>query len=316
MPINFTKTVHPVNFSDLSGREFERLVFATLLRMYAWHTLDWFGQTGGDEGRDIIGVRDDEYGNKMSVVVACANWKSFTSAKGNSDIDKLAKSLSKLPDELILVAGTAVSGGVKEKCRKHAASLGVARVQVWSGPEFEEYLRFHAESVLQRFFRGEALPDDPVALRAYVQQIDPLTEREAGELIARLFKRPAFSSPIRNESSLPAFRAAIGDTINALNTGVWRDREGTVVSRIPSRFSFPDKRVQEALEECVNALNALRMSFDDGLRAKRVQPCECGRADCPIFMIDTDYCERLERERREVIRLANEALEILGVSRV
>jgi hypothetical protein len=316
MPITFTKTVHPINFSDLSGHEFERLVFATLLRMRAWHTLDWYGQTGGDEGRDIVGTRDNDYGNKVTVVVACANWKSFTSTKGNSDIDKFVKGLPELPHEVVVVAGQSVSGATKEKCRKHAISSGIAVAQVWSGPEFEEHLRFHAASVLQRFFHGEILPDEPAHLRTFVQQLDPSTEREAGELVARLFKRPAFSTPIHSESSLPAFRQAIGDTIGALNTGVWRDREGAIISRIPSLHSFPSIRVQNALAKSVDALIVLRMTFDDGLRANSIRPCGCGQADCPTFMIDPRYCERLESDRREVLRFANQALEELGVNRV
>jgi hypothetical protein len=166
MPITFTKTVHSVDFSDLSGREFERLVFATLLRMYSWHTIDWYGQSGSDNGRDIIGTRDDERGRKVSVVVACANWKSFTSAKGISDIDKLVKGLSKPPYEVIIVTGQSVSSAIKEKCLKHAAALNISVAQVWSGSELEEHLRFHAASVLQRFFQGEELPDEPIDLGA------------------------------------------------------------------------------------------------------------------------------------------------------
>lgn len=316
MTINFTKTVHPINFSDLSGHEFERLVFATLLRMYAWHTLDWFGQAGGDEGRDIIGSRDDEFGNKLNVVVACANWKSFTSTKGTSDIDKFVKSLPELPDEIILVAGKSVSGATKTKCQKHATSSGIQQAQVWSGPEFEEHLRFHAASVLQRFFQGEVLPDDPLGLQTFVQQLNGLTEQEAGGLVAQLFDRPAFNTPFHGESSLPAFRQAIGDTINALNTGIWRDREHAIISRIPSRKSFPNVKVQNALHECVSALNVLRMTFDEGLRTKQIQPCNCNTADCSVFTIDPTYCRRLESDRRNVIRFVNKALKILGAPEV
>ena len=316
MPITFTKTVHPINFSDLSGNDFERLVFATLLRMYAWHTLDWYGQTGSDKGRDIVGTRDDDFGNKVTVIVACANWKSFTSTKGNSDINKFVKSLAKPPHEVIIVAGRSVSADLKEKCRTHAISKGIAIAQVWSGSEFEEHLRFHAASVLQRFFSGESLPDEPADMRTVVQQLDPSTEREAGELVARLFKRPAFSTPIRSESSLPAFRQAIGDTIGALNTGVWRDREGAIICRIPSRQSFPSIKVRNALAKAVEALNVLRTTFDDGLRTDKIRPCECSKADCPVFMIEPMYCERLENDRRKVLRFANDALGELGVSRV
>ena len=71
--LNFTSTVHPFHFKDLSGHDFERMVFATLLRMRPWRRLNWHGQTGGDEGRDIIGVCEDELGNETTVVIACAN---------------------------------------------------------------------------------------------------------------------------------------------------------------------------------------------------------------------------------------------------
>lgn len=316
MPITFTKTVHPIDFSNLSGHEFERLVFAVLLRMHAWHSLDWFGQTGGDGGRDIVGTRDNSYGHKVTVVVACANWKAFTSTKGNSDIDKFVRSLPTPPHEVVLVAGNSVSSATKEKCRDHAASIGIRDAQIWSGPEFEEHLRFHAASVLKRFYDGENLPDEPAELRDFVQQLDPSTEREAGELVARLFKRPAFSTPIQCESSLPAFRQAIADTIGALNTGVWRDREGAIISRIPSRYAFPSRQVRDALGKCVDALNALRITFDDGIRTNSIRPCGCGKADCPIFMIDHECGKQIESDRSEVLRFANEALAGLGVSSV
>ncbi len=316
MTISFTKTVHPINFSSLSGNEFERLVFATLMRMDAWHTLDWFGQTGSDEGRDIIGTRDNDYGNTETVVIACANWKSFTSKKGVSDIDKIVRELTNLPHEVIIIAGKSVSGATKKKCQQHAALKGIAKTQVWSGPEFEEYLRFHASSVLQRFYDGAPLPDESSELRNFVQQLNPLTEREAGELVARLFKRPAFNTPIHSESSLPAFRRAISDTICALNTGVWRDRENAIISRIPSRYSFSNTIVQTALGKTVDALNSLRIIFDDGIRNKLIRPCGCGQDDCPTFMINLEYCHQLERSRREALRFANEALNELGVNMI
>lgn len=316
MALAFTKTVHPIDFSVLSGHEFERLVFATLLRMHAWRTLDWYGQTGDDGGRDIIGEREDDYGNTQTVIVACANWRAFTSTKGNGDIDKFVTALIKPPSEVIIVAGDAVSSTIKDKCREHAKSKGIHYVQVWSGAELEERIRFHAASVLRRFYQGEELPDEPVNLQRFVQQLDPESEREAGELVARLFRRPAFSTRVQAESSLPAFRRAIGDTINALNTGIWRDREEAIIDRIPSRYSFTDATVQDALGLCVDALNVLRLTFDDGLRTKGIKPCGCGKEDCAIFMIDSMYCERLEAARDDVLRYANSALQVLGVNPV
>lgn len=48
--------VRPIHFEDFSGTEFERLVFAYQL-CDGWTDLAWFGPTGSDQGRNIIGTR-------------------------------------------------------------------------------------------------------------------------------------------------------------------------------------------------------------------------------------------------------------------
>ena len=48
-------TVRPVHFEDFGGAGFERLVFAYHVRI-GCSELAWYGQTGSDQGRDIIGV--------------------------------------------------------------------------------------------------------------------------------------------------------------------------------------------------------------------------------------------------------------------
>lgn len=45
-----TATVHLLDFTVLSGTEFERLVFAFLWRRWPWRRLDWYGQLGDDRG--------------------------------------------------------------------------------------------------------------------------------------------------------------------------------------------------------------------------------------------------------------------------
>ena len=313
MPLTTTSTIHPLDFSTLSGREFERLVFATALRMHGWKALDWHGQSGGDGGRDIIGTRQGDYGHVERVVYACANWKSFSSRKGISDIDKFAKDRSNIPAELVIVAGNSVSGEIKQKCQAHGRSKGIAVTQVWSGNEFEEHLRFHAPAVLKRFFNGEALPDEPGALKAFIIPLDPATDRESGELIARLFRRPAFETRIGEESSLPAFHQAIADCISALNTGIWRDREGALIARIPSFHALSNQEAKAGLEQAVAALNSLRVKFDSGLRSGKIKPCGCGQPNCPTFTIDLQYCSELQSARDKALRLTSDALTHLGV---
>lgn len=309
----FTGTIHPIHFKNLSGRDFERMVFATLMRMRAWHSLNWHGQTGGDEGRDIIGVCEDENGNKATVVVACANWQAFTLAKAKKDIDRLTSTQPAPPHEVIVVAGGDVSAETKDKCKAHAKSKKIEICQVWSGPDFEEHLRFHAPSVLNRFFHGDPLPDSEDELRDFMLALDPATEKEAGALVARLFNRPAFQTPIHCESSLPAFRQAIADTINALNTGIWRDRERAIIARVPPSYAFSDPRVSGGLDACAKKLNTLRMTLDKGIKTKAIRPCQCPDPLCTTHMIDDPYPMLLEQERAEALRHAADALSALGV---
>ena len=72
--------------------------------------------------------------------------------------------------------------------------------------------------------------------------------------MARLFDRPAFYTPIHQESSLPAFRQAITDTIQALGTGICKTRDGQVISRIPSRQQLTDESLRKKIQAVEKAL--------------------------------------------------------------
>lgn len=182
-----------------------------------------------------------------------------------------------------------MSADTKDECKAHADSKKIKICQVWSGPDFEEHLRFHAPSVLNRFFHNDPLPDDEAALRKFMLELDPATEKEAGLLVARLFNRPAFQTPIHCESSMPAFRQAIADTIGALNTGIWRDREGAIISRVPPSHVFPNARVSAGLTSCSKMLNTLRITLDEGIRAKAIRRCQCNDPLCKAHVIDPPY---------------------------
>lgn len=47
--------IQRVQFEDFDGHQFERLLFAFLLRTDNWRVLEWYGQAGNDSGRDIGG---------------------------------------------------------------------------------------------------------------------------------------------------------------------------------------------------------------------------------------------------------------------
>lgn len=298
-----TATVHPLDFSVLSGTEFERIVLAFLWRRWPWKRLDWYGQVGDDGGRDIVGIRESDQRRDEVVVVACANWQRLTAEKVVGDINKIAAGPEGVPDHIIMIGGGKVSADLKDKATIHARSKAILRSEVWSGPEFEEQLRLHAGTVLRRFFAGEVLPDVPDELRAFVVD-SPATEVEALSLMTRLFERPAFYTPFQHESSLPAFDRALADTIEALNTGIYRNRDGVIIARIPSRFDLPTPAVRETLARTVRALSDLRVAFEAGRKLGTIQPCGCGKAECPTVMVDSETCHRLNDLRRQVLKEA------------
>lgn len=297
---NFNKTVHPFDFENLSSSEFERLVFAFLCRRWAWKVIDWYGQLGDDDGRDIIGVREEEWGRDETVVVACANWRRLTAEKALGDLDKLAAATTTLPQFVLVLAGGKVSADLKRKVARHAQALRLPRVEVWSGPEFEEHLRCYAETVARRFFAGEELPDEPIALRAFVA--DTKTSDEEGlRLVARVFDRPAFQTPFQKESSIAAFRQALSNTVEALNTGLWRARDGAHIGRVPSKNDFNSADVRAALGMAVTRIIELRGIFDDAERQRHVVRCACSQPDCPVFTADLAVVQEMNRRRLEIL---------------
>jgi hypothetical protein len=102
-------------------------------------------------------------------------------------------------------------------------------------------------------------------------------------MMAALFDRPAFRTPFQQESSLPAFQRAIEDTIAALNTGVWRTREGDEIRRIPSIHHLRDAKIKASVSRAAQSVDRLRRTFVAGLRDGRIRPCSCDQQDCPVF---------------------------------
>lgn len=75
--MTIARTVRPIHFEDFSGTEFERLVFAYHL-CDGWTDLAWFGQTGSDQGRDIIGTHPFDHQPDERTVIQCVNRGSLT----------------------------------------------------------------------------------------------------------------------------------------------------------------------------------------------------------------------------------------------
>ena len=295
-----TITVSPVHFEDYSGIQFERLVFAYHLRA-GWHDLIWHGQSGGDQGRDISGIEpfDDQPARKT--IIQCANRDTLTLAKAKSDMSKSIKATGSVPDVFKFVSRGAVSDAGRTRIEQAAASLGVRHVTIWSGVEFEENLRLRAEYLLHRFVQGVEFPDVEADIQKFTDDFPDLSDADVLQLMAAVFDRPAFRTPFQQESSLPAFQKAIEDTIGALNTGLWRTREGIEIRRIPSIHHLKNQRIQTVMGRVVRQVDQLRRIFVTRLKEGEIRPCGCGQPDCPTFMLTQRVADELDDARQRIL---------------
>jgi hypothetical protein len=296
-------TVQSIHFEDFDGFQFERLVFAYHARTDTWRSLEWYGQVGSDLGRDIWGVRDDDTRHGEAVCIQCVNRKTMTFAKIRRDIDKLLTAPNGAPSRFRVVTRATVSADMRDKIKKYAASKRIQNCDIWSGQELEEHLRHGAESLLKRFVDGETFPDVPPDLRAFAGATDPLDDNETLCLMAKLFDRPAFYTPIQQESSLPAFKQAITDTIQALGTGTWKTRDGHVIARIPSRQHLKSEHLRKSVQAVEKALAKLRGTFDDFVKDGSIRHCKCNDPDCPVYFMTSAVAASIDFQRRDALRL-------------
>ena len=300
--------VQPIHFEDFDGSQFERLVFAYHWRSEKWRSLEWYGQTGSDLGRDIWGVRKDETTDGESVCIQCVNRTRLTFAKAADDIAKVLKADNGTPHEFRIVARSNISAGMGDKIKKHVKSLGVRECDIWSGAEFEEFLRHGAEPLLKRFVEGEAFPDTPDDLKKLAESTQPLNDDEVLALFVGLFDRPAFYTPIHDESNLGDFKQAITDTIQALGTGIRKARDGHLIDRIPSRHQLKSAALRAKVQTVEVALSRLRAKFDEMIRSGVLSSCQCNNPNCSVYFFKPyEAAQELERLRRDVLTAFRDA---------
>src|ERR1019366_10800036 len=106
------------------------------------------------------------------------NRKNLTFAKVEKDISNVLRAPNGVPHRFRVVAQSKISATMRDRIKKHVKSLGVSECDTWSGPEFEEFLRKEAESLLKRFVEGEIFPDAPGDLKKLAASIQPANRSE------------------------------------------------------------------------------------------------------------------------------------------
>ena len=278
------RAVLPIHFEDRSGEEFERLVLAYLTRKYQWKTLKWLGEAGKDAGRDIWGERENQ-----TYCYQCANYRRLTTNKAFEDINKVIK-YGTLPNNFVLVCGGLVGNLVRRRIEDHILGTGVNNAEIWTGREFEERLRTDTPDLIKRFVQGEAFPEsvsDEVIIAKLTQSFD----------------RPAFTTPFRQEVSIQDFEKAITDTIEVLNTGMKRLRDGTVIEKVQSRHDVNNPTLKTLLAQLTELVIMLRNDFKEYIKSGGIEPCKCGEKDCPVYLFSPDAIKDMDNRRTEILQL-------------
>jgi hypothetical protein len=95
---------------------------------------------------------------------------------------------------------------------------------------------------------------------------------------------------------LPRFRAAIEETIAAINTGTTPSGK-----QVPAKAEVRDPTIRAALDDVVQQLVVLRATFDDLLRKGEIRPCGCQAPDCPVYMLSDQAAREMDRRRRDLL---------------
>jgi hypothetical protein len=188
-----SSTVQRVHFEDFGGTEFERLVFAYHVRA-GWSDVAWYGQTGSDQGRDILAAEPLENGSSRRTVVQCVNRGEITKKKAVDDMQRALSAPTGPVDAFRFVVWGNISAARRDAVSAAGKTLGLKHLTIWSGVEFEEHLRLIGEDLLRRFFAGESFPDATEALRKFADDFAGYGDDDILKALATVFDRPALDS--------------------------------------------------------------------------------------------------------------------------
>lgn len=119
--------------------------------------------------------------------------------------------------------------------------------------------------------------------------------------LTRCFDRPAFYTPFYQEASLPDFRKAMTDTIEALNTGIRRLRHGTFIERVRPRDEFADTLVREKLARIERKVVEIRAKFIEFLRDGKIQAKLVPGSPVQEYLAEQTACLAMDGLRTSVL---------------
>lgn len=128
-----------------------------------------------------------------------------------------------------------------------------------------------------------------------------VSDDEILEKMSQCLDRPAFITPFYIENNFGDFRKAIDDTIEAINTGVYRLRDGTLIEKIYPKSMIKNIDIRCKIDEIVLELMKLRTTYDRLKKKGDIEPCRCGNSECSVSIWSRNACAEMDNARRKIL---------------
>lgn len=129
---------------------------------------------------------------------------------------------------------------------------------------------------------------------------------------AQCLDRPAFRTTFHHELSFRDFDDAMQDTLLALNTGYWKTRDGTVLSRAHGKACVVNPRWRESLDRIAAIIEDIRRRFAESVGLDRMllhlQARPGFDMDSSALRHDRELGAWMDTKRQEAIDLMNNIL--------
>jgi Restriction endonuclease len=146
-----TGGTHRLPFGQLDPLKFEELCL-WLVRREGYERAEHLGQSGSEQGRDIVAWKD---GKRFAF--QCKRVIQFSAANAVAEIRKIRGMPPdrKQPDEFVFLVTTAVSDGARDKARKEWGDE--ATCHFWAGSELDERVKRYPD-IVGEFFQVTVPP--------------------------------------------------------------------------------------------------------------------------------------------------------------
>lgn len=138
------------------------------------------------------------------------------------------------------------------------------------------------------------------------QYIDTLPDIINDQMIVEgflpCFDRPMFITPFYLECNLPDFEQAISDTIEAINTGIYRLRDGTIIKKIIPKTELHDRNLLKEVDLIIKDLILLRSHYKALINKGEIKKCNCDNPNCDVHLFSQEACKVMDSDRRNILK--------------